>query len=63
MRRPSAHAPAPLISAVPLAALTLTQEEWDALGKHGVGAIPKAKQAIDRPWKQYVATLRNGNLS
>lgn len=60
MRRPPAHARAPLISAVPLAAVTLTQEEWDALGKHGVGAIRKAKQAIDRPLKQDVATLRSG---
>lgn len=31
---------------VPLAALTLTQEEWDALGKHGLGEIPRDKRGI-----------------
>ena len=78
---------------VPLAAVTLTQEEWDALGKHGFAEIPKDKRPIafgllleplndadrafmkrnlpppvrilypiliDRPWKKYAATLRNG---
>ena len=78
---------------VPLAAVTLTQEEWDAMGKHGVAWIPRAKRGIafgmilepldaadrafmmralpppvrmlypfliERPWKKYAATLRNG---
>jgi Hemerythrin HHE cation binding domain len=31
---------------VPLAAVTLTQQEWDALGKHGVGQIPRNKRGI-----------------
>ena len=31
---------------VPLAAVTLTQQEWDALGKHGVGQIPRNKRPI-----------------
>ena len=31
---------------VPLAALTLTQAEWDALGKHGLGEIPANKRGI-----------------
>jgi Hemerythrin HHE cation binding domain len=31
---------------VPLAAVTLTQQEWDALGKHGVGQIPRNKKPI-----------------
>jgi hypothetical protein len=31
---------------VPLAAVTLTQPEWDALGKHGVGQIPRSKRPI-----------------
>jgi hypothetical protein len=31
---------------VPLAAVTLTQQEWDALGKHGVGQIPRDKRSI-----------------
>ena len=31
---------------VPLAAVTLTQKEWDALGKHGVGQIPRSKRGI-----------------
>jgi hypothetical protein len=78
---------------VPLAAVTLTQQEWDAMGKHGVGQIPRNKRGIafgmildplgeadraymmrtlpapvrmlsrfliERPWKKYAATLRNG---
>jgi hypothetical protein len=31
---------------VPLAAVTVTQEEWDALGKHGVAQIPRDKRGI-----------------
>jgi DNA-directed RNA polymerase specialized sigma24 family protein len=31
---------------VPLAAVTLTQQEWDAMGKHGVGQIPRNKTGI-----------------
>ena len=31
---------------VPLAAVTLTQQEWDALGKHSVAQIPRNKRAI-----------------
>lgn len=31
---------------IPLAAVALTQEEWDALGKHGLGEIPKDKQPV-----------------
>jgi hypothetical protein len=31
---------------VPLAAVTLTQKEWDALGKHGVGQIPRDKRGL-----------------
>jgi hemerythrin-like domain-containing protein len=31
---------------VPLAAVTLTQQEWDALGKHAVAQIPRNKRAI-----------------
>jgi hypothetical protein len=31
---------------VPLAAETLTQQEWDALGKHGVAQFPRNKRAI-----------------
>jgi hypothetical protein len=31
---------------VPLAAVTVTQEEWDALGKHGVARIPRNKMPI-----------------
>jgi hemerythrin-like domain-containing protein len=31
---------------VPLAAVTVTQEEWDALGKHGVALIPRKKMPI-----------------
>jgi hemerythrin-like domain-containing protein len=31
---------------VPLAAVTLTQQEWDALGEHAVAQIPRTKQAI-----------------
>lgn len=78
---------------VPLAAVTLTQQEWDAMGKHGVGEIPRNKRGIafgflldplnetdrahmmrslpapirmlspfliERPWKKYASTLRNG---
>lgn len=79
---------------VPLAAVTVTQEEWDALGKHGVALIPRNKMPIafgmlldpldaadraymkkslptpvrwlypvliDRPWRKYASTLRNGS--
>jgi hemerythrin-like domain-containing protein len=31
---------------VPLAAVTLTQQEWDALGEHAVAQIPRAKKPI-----------------
>jgi hemerythrin-like domain-containing protein len=31
---------------VPLAAVTLTQQEWDALGKRGMNSIPRNKRAI-----------------
>ena len=31
---------------VPLAAVTLTQQEWDALGKHSVAQIPRNKRPI-----------------
>jgi hemerythrin-like domain-containing protein len=31
---------------VPLAAVTLTQEEWDAIGEHAVAHIPRDKKAI-----------------
>jgi Hemerythrin HHE cation binding domain len=31
---------------VPLAAVTLTQQEWDALGKHGVAQFPRNKRGI-----------------
>jgi hypothetical protein len=31
---------------VPLAAVTVTQQEWDALGEHAVAQIPRAKRAI-----------------
>ena len=31
---------------VPLAAVTLTQQEWDALGKHGVANTPRNKRGI-----------------
>jgi hemerythrin-like domain-containing protein len=31
---------------VPLAAVTLTQEEWDAVGDHSVAQIPRNKRAI-----------------
>jgi len=78
---------------VPLAATSLTQDEWDEIGEHAVAKIP-AKQRpiafgmtldpldaderaymkrtlpapvrllypllIERPWKKYAATLRNG---
>jgi hypothetical protein len=78
---------------VPLAAVTLTQQEWDAMGKRGAEWIPRNKRGIafgmmleplgeadrafmmrslpapvrmlypfliERPWKKYAATLRNG---
>jgi hypothetical protein len=78
---------------IPLAALTLTQQEWDAMAEHGVSQIPRNKRGIafgmildplddadraymmrslpvpvrmlspfliERPWKKYAATLRNG---
>jgi hemerythrin-like domain-containing protein len=31
---------------VPLAAVTVTQQEWDALGEHAVAQIPRAKKPI-----------------
>jgi len=31
---------------VPLAAVTLTQDEWDAMGKHAVASIPRNKRGI-----------------
>jgi|SRR6516164_2384539 len=31
---------------VPLAAVTLTQQEWDAMGKHGVAQIPRNKRGV-----------------
>jgi len=31
---------------IPLAALTLTQQEWDAMAKHGVAQIPRNKRGI-----------------
>jgi len=31
---------------VPLAAVTLTQQEWDAMGKRGMSSIPRSKRAI-----------------
>jgi hemerythrin-like domain-containing protein len=31
---------------VPLAAVTLTQQEWDAIGEHAVAQIPRDKQPI-----------------
>jgi len=31
---------------VPLAAVTLTQQEWDAMGKRGVAWIPRSKRGI-----------------
>ena len=78
---------------VPLAAVTLTQREWDAMGKAGMRKVPLKQRGIaagmmldalneeeraymmhavpapmrilmplmvDRPWKKYAATLRNG---
>ncbi|MET0524504.1 MAG: hemerythrin domain-containing protein [Nocardioides sp.] len=78
---------------VPLAAVTLTQAEWDAMGEHARAGIPRDKMAvafgmlleplddsdrafmksnlpapvrmlfpmmIQRPWKKYAATLRDG---
>ena len=31
---------------VPLAAVTLTQQEWDAMGKHGVAAMPRNMRGV-----------------
>jgi hemerythrin-like domain-containing protein len=31
---------------VPLAAVTLTQQEWDALGKHGLAQMPRNKRLL-----------------
>jgi hypothetical protein len=31
---------------VPLAAVTVTQEEWDALGKHAVAQMPRNQRSI-----------------
>src|SRR5215472_7241875 len=31
---------------VPLAAVTLTQKEWDAMGKRGMSSVPRNKRAI-----------------
>jgi hemerythrin-like domain-containing protein len=31
---------------VPLAAVTVTQQEWDAMGKHSVAQIPRSKRGI-----------------
>jgi hemerythrin-like domain-containing protein len=31
---------------VPLAAVTLTQQEWDAMGKRGMNSLPRNKRAI-----------------
>jgi hemerythrin-like domain-containing protein len=31
---------------VPLAAVTLTQQEWDAMGKRGMSSVPRNKRAI-----------------
>lgn len=31
---------------LPIAAVTLTQQEWDALGKHGASQFPPSKRAI-----------------
>jgi hemerythrin-like domain-containing protein len=78
---------------VPLAAVTLTQQEWDAMGKRGMNSVPRNKRGIaagmmlepldaddraymmksvpapvrllfplmvERPWKKYANTLRNG---
>jgi len=78
---------------VPLAAVTLTQQEWDEMGKQGAAWIPRSKRGIafgmmleplgeadrafmmrhlpapvrmlypfliERPWKKYASTLRNG---
>ena len=78
---------------VPLAAVTLTQREWDAMGKAGISKVPRNKRPlalgmmldaldgeeraymlktvpapmrmllpllVERPWKKYAATLRNG---
>ena len=78
---------------VPLAAVTLTRQKWDAMGEHARAGIPRDKMAvafgmlleplddsdrafmksnlpapvrmlfplmIQRPWKKYAATLRDG---
>jgi hemerythrin-like domain-containing protein len=78
---------------VPLAAVTLTQQEWDAMGKRGMNSVPRKMRGIaagmmlepldaderafmmksvpapvrllfplmvERPWKKYANTLRNG---
>jgi hemerythrin-like domain-containing protein len=34
------------LKVVPLAAVTLTQREWDALGKAGISKIPRKKRAL-----------------
>jgi hypothetical protein len=31
---------------VPLAAVTFTQQEWDAMGKHGVAQVPRNMRGI-----------------
>ena len=31
---------------VPLAAVTLTQQEWDAMGKRGMNSVPRNKRAV-----------------
>lgn len=31
---------------VPLAAVTLTQQEWDAMGKRGMSSVPRNKRAV-----------------
>jgi len=31
---------------VPLAAVTLTQQEWDALGKHGLAQMPRSSRLM-----------------
>ena len=31
---------------VPLAAVTLTQQEWDAMGKHGLAQMPRNKRRL-----------------
>lgn len=79
---------------VPLAAVTVTEAEWESMGEHSRAAIPKDKMSIafgmlleplseddrnfmkkglpapvrllypiliDRPWRKYRETLRNGS--